>query len=177
VVVFVFTKYIPVFNWDKSNVICFYDKLSEIVSKGLEVPKQHKEKNLLRLENRLMKRVSKQLLIEDLRLYQLSNPNIITKLNNYYTKSFLSIEKAPTMESSFNICTPKQFMIYLAQLQASYLGEKALLSLVEGFKPNCKNAMAYKRMKDEASGLLQHSFDADITLINELTAKFDLRVP
>jgi hypothetical protein len=159
---------------NSSRVLCIYDKIFELTSKGSEVPSEYLEKNMMRIESRILKNVSKRLRVDDLRVCQLTDSLIDKKLNDYWTNSYKSIQQTPTLESASSITTAKQFIDHLAKLAAVRLGREGIHNLIEECKPNCKNPMAYKRMKDEGNRLLWEASKVDLSLMEELASKVAL---
>lgn len=91
--------------------IIFYDKIEELKNKKLIIPKEWKDKNVLRYENRFTKNVTKEFrLSEPLTMKNLTDTNFCKKVLQKWTQNYKAINKTnKTIIDMNKVKTEKDF--------------------------------------------------------------------
>jgi len=81
----------------KEQELCFYDKVAEAKARRVEIPEIFKNKNVLRYEYRLIKRLSKRLNVREVNVSLLYDEGFYSKLIQLWAAKFLAINKINDM--------------------------------------------------------------------------------
>ena len=82
---------------EKTKHIMLYDKTKEMEDKGSEIPDRYKNKNILRYEIQIFKRIKKELGISELTADLLFDKQFYNNAIEYLIKEYERIEKKPTI--------------------------------------------------------------------------------
>lgn len=154
----------------------FYSKLEEQLVKGLPIPPQLKDVNLLRYEFRLKNHILQQLGLSELQVSRLYDEKFYLELVERWKSEYNKIAKYKQQNLALtNILNVNQFEKQLLLLGVQSLGgEKEVLKLIAQAQMQglFKHKMQVKRFKDKVKAICnspQFSFESDA--IKELNKK------
>lgn len=162
---------------NKLKTKCLYNKILESEKNGVEIPINWKGKNALRFEFRLMKRIAKQLKINELTPEKLSNQKFYFSLINLYCKEYEAINKINLI--SFNpkyMKSPKDVNKQLQLLGIESLGgETKALELIEQLRlqNGFEKPEYYSRAK---KGIKQLCKNTNFTEQSEMIIELNLKI-
>lgn len=158
-----------------SRTKLFYDKVSEVKYRGLEIPEVWTSKNVLRYEIRYQKRLAKQFKEPEIRAYTLYDESFYIKLIEIYVTDYKSIHKHSQINlDTDNMRTPKDFWDQMALLMIDRIGQSGVVDLVEEMRAKevFDKPEYYSRLKKEIREKSKKFTASDSTpLIEELEGK------
>ena len=116
--------------------ILLYDKTKESQQKGVLVPTQFTEKNLIRIEYRINRKIEERLKWKPVHVQDIWDENFILHIENQWKEAYQAIYKFYPINSDFSRAkSPKEFLEFLAIEGIKNLGgEHEVLKIVNQMK-------------------------------------------
>ncbi|MBW7675667.1 hypothetical protein K1I32_08810 [Chryseobacterium sp. LJ756] len=149
--------------------ICFYDKIAEMRSSGsLKIFPTLAGRNILRVEDRYMRRVTNQFK-RAITAKDLYDQNFYDRINMELKKNVIKIHKIKTVKPMKESMTSKDYEDFLVASYIAEHGEEKVLRMIDNNRDNFSNARALQRIRDKVKNsklLIQ-----DNRLVTELESK------
>ena len=147
--------------------LVFYDKIQEVKSKHGVLPEIWKDKNVLRYEMRLNKRIDKQLNCKQVTAQSLFDENFYMKVVNRWFNEYQEIQKINDFDFNYKVMkTPNDVWTQLTALMIQKEGANFILELIETLKKKevFERPEYYSRLKKD---LKKYTTNKDFTQESE----------
>ena len=159
-----------------SKSLQFYDKVNEAKRTKQNIPEVFKQKNVLRYELQLKKRIPGSLKLPEVRAKHLYQENFYIKGINFWKDFYFLIQRVNRLKftkESLTMVNARHLLYQLAAMQVKAIGEDQLLSMIEANKNQVKHRNQVSRMKELVKSL---SNEPEITEPNEAINELDSKI-
>jgi len=135
----------------------FYDKSREMKRSKQSIPDLYNDKNILRYELHLTKKIDNSLKILELRANSLIEESVYIKGIDFWKDHYFSIQRVNRLKfnpEAIIMINAKTLKDQLALIGLHKIGEDHLLEMIEASKSQVKNRNQITRMKDVVKDLL-----------------------
>ncbi len=159
-----------------SKSLQFYDKVNESKRTKQDIPEVFKQKNVLRYELQLKKKIPGSLKLAEVRAKHLYQENFYIKGINFWKDFYFLIQRVNRLKftkESLTMVNARHLLYQLAAMQVKAIGEDQLLSMIEANKNQVKHRNQVSRMRELVKSL---SNEPEITEPNEAIKELDSKV-
>jgi len=154
----------------------FYDKSREMKRSKQNIPDLYNDKNILRYELHLTRKINNSLKIPKLRAHNLYEESVYIKGINFWKDHYFSIQRVTRLKfnpEAIIMINAKALKNQLALIGLQKIGEEHLLEMIEASKSQIKHRNQISRMKDVVKEL---SKEPELTEPNESIKELDSKV-
>lgn len=154
----------------------FYDKPREMKRTRQSIPDIFINRNVLRYEIHLTKRITESLKLPEVRAKNLYEEKFYIKGINFWKNFYFSIQRVNRLkfnQETLTMVNARKLLYQLAAMQVKAIGESELLSMIETNKNQIKYREQYQRMKKLVRDL---SNKPELTEPNESIKELDSKV-
>lgn len=161
---------------EQPGTFCLYDKISDAKAKGMPIPQDFEDKNILRVELRLNGSLAKQMGVAEVKASTLYDRQFYAKIRGRFINTYFSITKINKLNANFvaALKTPKDAVDGFLGLMLSKSGQgmQEIDAYLEELKANqvFSDRINYKRTRD---ALYKAASKAKLSSKDELVAELD----
>jgi len=159
-----------------TKTLQFYDKVNEAKRSKQTIPEIFNQKNVLRYELQLKKKIPGSLKLPEVKAKQLYDENFYIKGIDFWKNFYFLIQRVNKLkfnQESLTMVNARTLLYQLAAMQVKTIGEGELLSMIEANKNQIKHRNQVSRMRELVKSL---SNEPELTEPNEAIKELDSKV-